>query len=919
MSTYSIGGAIIRRMTLTQSWGLQPASATIEAVGAGLFQPGSGVTLSIGASVFHGRIGNCVERFGDDGRFLSITAVDNRILLMNDVVFGSFNEVEILEDNPATPGIDRMKRYVHVYPEHWQQQQKTRTTQPLKASEILRKLFAADTVKHGWSFLSHPRLQGPVYGVDATRGKKLGTVVQEVLEQLGLMMTLTGPATLGFAVKGEGQVPTLGPVNSKNLSAGAALGPETKVCIVGDRNVYQDLPIELEPDWNRAFEAFWYEPAWIAEVRSRFSLSSAGAAKAKALEVTLREYCAVAGKSKEDRGKWGEVSRMEIPVWVYLNDIVFKAYRVPRKYRLRGMDLDSLELRDGLLAPVESTTSGELSYKTDDYYPDTKAYCIAQGQQLNRFDPKFLDAVTVEDLAGARTRWHPVNKFNLDTKNKVIIFEEPVFVDGAGDGALFVAPNANKSGLSADLQKLVVPNARARISPAAVRASLCFEAEMFSKWYGSGTRANSVYVPNLNYHALMRDRAWSREIRYVSGRGADQIASDAGASALTGQNFLQSGGFTRVGAAGMTLNGTIDRITVLLQFEGGGDGDGITEQIDYAKERAPVHFEAERELERRAKVPDALKQLREQRDMSAQVRFIAKHLKPQKRQTERRYQGLSGVMQTPIGAVHGGTQTFASDDWWLAGQPVFVLPNGVPDPNGTIFRGIVIANMATGPAIATATQGVVPVRAKGPWKAGDKCGINKGSGQVPSKKGKMSIGTFNCDYAGTDIVLAPVRLGSAAIEVPEYSFQLLDGTDENGPKVLVVDGKIKGEYPAGMDFSGDLEKENDFLLSIGGGFSGNRYDVYAEVKYNTETFEITSRTIKGVAPTDVPESEFGTLIVKIGYATLARDADGKIATVAPHNTHCGDIEFTFDFGGLNGLPALKCTPFGDWIELPIEP
>lgn len=788
--SYSVGGAIIKRMTLTKAWGLSPASAEIEAVGAGVFSPGSSVALNIGSSTFFGIVGDCVERTTDQGKFLAITVPDNRIKLMWDTVYASFNVVEILEDNVATPGIDRFKRYVHVYPVDWDAQKKTRTDEPHTAAQILEMLVNAETVTNGWGINGHARLQKPVYGVDASRGKKLGTVIQEIIDQVGLIMTLIGSNSLGFAVKGEDSppIPSTGG-NSTDISDGSALGPDTRVRIVGDKSLYQDLPIDLEPDWNAAYEQFIFEPAWVAKCKALFG-GTDGEAKAKSLTATLRE-CAIG----DDLGKWGEVSRMEIPVWVYLHDIVFKAYRVPRNYTINGIDLDSLELRDGLLAEVESNASGALTYKTSNYYPETKAYCIARGQQLSKFDAKFLDSLTIENLAAWRNEWQPVNKFNLDTKNKVIIFEDPIFIDNG----LFKAPNAGMAGLSSLLLKLVVPNANVQISAAPVRASLCFAAEVYSKFFGSGTRTNAVYISGLNYHVLMSSNSFGNEIPYISEKGADEIAADAGASALTGQNFLQSGGFTRIGSAGMSLNGSIDRITVNLQFEGGGERDGISELIDYATERSPIHFESERELERRGRVPDALKKIKEQKDEADQVRFTAKFLKPQKRQTPRPYQNLNSVMETPVGAVHGGTQTFSSEDTWLAGQPVFVNEEGIPAQDGKIFRGIIIADLVTGPSIATATQGTVPVRVKGPFEAGDNIGIDSGAGQTAKKDGALPLGKVNASYSGTDVITAPVRLGAGSGAAEENDpFSLIEGFNtDNPPKPTVgfVVGKFGNSIP----------------------------------------------------------------------------------------------------------------------------
>lgn len=905
--SYSVGGAIIKGMTLTQAWGLSPASAEIEAVGAGVFTPGSSVALNIGSSTFHGVVGDCVERTSDQGKFLSITVPDNRIKLMWDTVYGSFNEVEILEDDVATPGIDRLKRYIHVYPVDWDAQKKTRTREPHTASEILNMLVQAPTVLNGWGIDGHARLEKPVYGVDASRGKKLGTIIQEVIDQVGLIMALSGSSSLQFAIKGEDSAPSPSSANCIDIADGSALGPDTKVRIVGDRNLYQDLPIQLEPDWNPAYEQFIFEPAWVAKCKALFG-GTDGEAKAKSLTATLRE-CGI-GK---DLGKWGEVSRMEIPVWIYLHDIVFKAYRIPRNYLVGGLDLDSVELRDGLLAEVDSDSAGNLTYKPGNYYPDTKAYCVAQGQQLSRFDAKFLDSITIDNLASFRNLWQPVNKFNLDTKNKVIIFEDPIFLD---DG-LFTAPNAGVGDAHSTLQKLVVPNANVKISAAPVRASLCFAAEVYSKFFGSGIRTGALYVSGLNFHALSIFGTFSTEIPYISGKGADEISEEAGLAALTGQNILQSGGFTRIGSAGMSLNGSIDRITVRLQFEGGGDRDGISETIDYAKERAPVHFESERELERRGRIPDALKQIREQRDAADQVRFTAKHLKPLKRQSERPYQNLNSIMQTPIGAVHSGVQTFSSDDTWLAGQPVFVDDSGVPSPAGKIFRGIVVADQSTGPSIATATQGTVPVRVKGPFESGDNIGIDTGSGQTAKKDGALPIGKVNASYSGTEIITVPVRLGagSGSSEDPDITFFLSDATVTEGDppevsnKVLVADGKIEGEFPAGMglsEYTLDLATPEDALI-------------YAGATFNPTTLAITSRFLGVSTAAEYPEGRVeseteGFLYWLLGYTFFDSDDVFRIVMV-----RTGDIHVELIYGAHAGQPALWAGDENGWLDLDLLP
>ena len=83
----------------------------------------------------------------DRGLQTTIDCVDNREWLHRESVYCTFNNVEIIEDNVATPGIDRKKRFWHILPADWLEQKKTYTDQPLTVMEILyRKGWAAPDI-----------------------------------------------------------------------------------------------------------------------------------------------------------------------------------------------------------------------------------------------------------------------------------------------------------------------------------------------------------------------------------------------------------------------------------------------------------------------------------------------------------------------------------------------------------------------------------------------------------------------------------------------------------------------------------------------------------------------------------------------------------------------------------------------------
>jgi hypothetical protein len=794
--SFSIGGAIIKRLEMTKAHGLTPAGASVEAYGGDIFQSDSPVTLNVGSFTFNGIVTNCVEEV-NEGRSLHITITDNRIKLQDDSVFCYFNGVEIIEDDPNTPGIDRKKRYWHIYPEDWQIQKKTYTDQPLTAAQIVQKVLAADTVTNGWSADTTNRFSNPVLGVDANNGKKLGSVIQEICDAVGVQMTLVGEFGLEFSVKGEGQTPTPPSDSGKDISDGVARGPNaTRVTVVGDRNLYQELQIDLEPDWSDHFEQFWFKPAWIQHVIDWFGLSSdpsdRGEAEARAREITLREYIDQTGRTDvADYGTWGEVSRMEIPVWIYIDDIVFKAFSVPDNFQINGIPQTSLELRDGLLCAVEGSEDGSLNYKSGEFYPDSKAFCMVQGQPLSLYDPKTHDGITAAQFARMRELWQPNNRFNLDTKNQCVIFEEPLFVDSSG-APLFMQPNTGKSGLTSDVLNLVVPNAGASINAARVRASLCFEAEKFAAEFGGGDRSEPVYVSGLAMHSLLSSGSFVQEITYADDQGVDAIAQKIGDAVLTGQDEISSGGFTRMGAAGTELNGAIDRVTVIMYFESGGDDEGISERIEYSKERSPIHFESTLELKRREQSKDLFPGQKALQEEARQDRLLGKLLKEKKRQSDRGFETLDAfTTRLPGNRDSGAVYAYAtSEGSLLVGMPVFVDTDGFVDQAKKRFAGVITTNGVTnqyGWKIPLASQGVVPVRVKGPVETGDSVGADSGD-DFAKKNGKKFIGVALADYSGSETVVMPVRLSGAGVSIPETPFQvvLIPGADGADDKIGVI-------------------------------------------------------------------------------------------------------------------------------------
>lgn len=762
MSAPSYGGSVVEAATYTKSWGGSPGAMEVTCPGIVTASVGQVASFTMGGITMSGIVAATPEETGN-GTQTRISLVDQRVTLNWQSVFCTFNNVDIRPDDPSTPGIDRQKRFWHILPDDWDAQAKTWTTLPYSAADILRKLLSP----FGWGMIFHTDQNKPVYNIDANTGAKLGSVVQRITDEQGLVMTVTNGKTLMWARKGEGTMPSSS-IASRFSSGEALSANDTRVRIVGDRNKYQEISVDLEPNWIPELEAFWSEPAWVAEVKRKTGITDEALLAAKAISMTLREA------GYKDYGYFGSVCRMEVPVWTYIQNIVFKAYRVPRSFMVNGIGLDDLELSEGLIVATKASSDGTISVVSPrEYYPDGKAFVIAKGQQLDLFDPRSKEAISPETLANANNAWSPVTQFQVDAKNKVILFEHPVF---ASDD-LYVFPNQEVSGIGPTnpLHNVAVPNADVSIWAAEVKASLVFEAERFSKTYGSGTRYGSKSVQALSYHALSQGGRFVEEIKYLDGKGADQKADEFAHSMTLQMVTYASGGYTRSGC-GTDLNGQIDRVSVSLNFEG-----GITETVEYAKERSESNFVSEREMERRQGARELYPGQQKIRSDVMTLEAIARVKQETVRKAVPHLATLSQCMETPIGAVDCSPAMVISPDTWLAGQPVLLGSDGKPDKNGKAFAGIVIADSSKN-RFQVATQGVVPVRVKGPISVGDAVGIDSGAGKTAKKNGANFLGTANASYAGSDTVLIPVRLGGGTKE-KSYPFD-----------VSIIPGSGAGQY-----------------------------------------------------------------------------------------------------------------------------
>lgn len=907
----SIGGATIVSLSLTYAWGGSPSSADIVAKGTSSLSAGDDVVLNLDALTFHGKIvADPTEISDSDGAKIKFSVVDNRERLKEDYVSCRFNKMIILEDDPSTPGIDRIKRYEHIYPgADWEAQIRTVTAVPHTAKEVLDRVFDSPTVNNTWVRDYHAAQEKACHEIDANHGKKLLNVVLEVTESQGLVFTLLGENELVWARKGEGTVPTPNHTNCYNLSSGNSLNTnDTKVVIVGDPNRYQEMSITLEPDWASGWEALWNEVDWRGAVDSNFGpfdSDDAGQAEltAKSRSVTVREYIAAVGSGVglNDFGKIDEICRMEIPAWTYLTKIVWHAYRVPRSYTINGIPLLNLRMVDEMLIAVESDLdSGAITPKEpDELYPQGYGYVVAQGQQLGIIDPRTQRNITPEQMANAREKWTPCNHFTLDKKNYVVFFEDAVFLPGEDEHALFIFPNHDVAGLDpADpLYNICAPNADCTVAAANVRASLTFDAELFSMTFGSGRRTGAEYVSGLNYHSLLDEGANVRQIKYDDDKGAEDKAEDYAASKISNQVTYAYGGFDRKGVAGTALNGSIDRVTATLTES------GINERIEYTKERGPSNFTPENELQRREKEKDRYPGERALQQDVRDLQAIAALSRGGSRRPQGYYQSASDVMQKPVGAMHAAPRLINIDgDPRKAGEIIWQNTTGAVDDEGKTFAGVVIAHKSAGNGVALATQGTVPVLIKGPFAAGDSVGETEGADSFVIKDGARFIGTVSGDYSGSETVIAQVRLGGGGAGAEICPFTTTAGAivdDPDNVRVQVSPGKINELIPTNCFDGFTVAKTGVFFVKSGVVTDG------ASVSSNTLAVDGTPPVPQVPVPFALPAS------VEVLLAVIK---DGK-----PFRTiGCGSIqlngheEFVTDKSPPAEPGQLTFTPYYTW-------
>ena len=443
----------VSSVQLTWAWGSDGAEATIIYDWSGVpVTTGYNLTIETAGHIFWGVCTDDAPRESSTGLTRELKFKDFLLYLKYDQVYGSFNKL----DDHIVNG-RRQKRYFHylpdlrlpvtLFPTLWQYDAsgnpmlfidnqvngygvavnpgsptdapaappgpyfsgfiKTYTTAPLTAAQIILIILNSTTVKDVWTCSFHPdQFNYPVYGIDATGGKSLQAILQEISDAQGLVFAQVGaPLNLYWIRKGQldarypEEIPLTPPLETNPATGeqqlltddrilGTSLsGHPTQVQILGDRNTYLVLNIPLVPGWSPGWEAMWSVNLFRDDIYQRgvtadavtigahtFPVGTAfktiGASKYDPEQIIARQLAVVASMNMTvaqyaqlrnetpfdpssianpvwcDYKKFAGKSRLDMPAELYITQILLRAFQFPAGFQITNAQ--------GVMVPLDS-------------------------------------------------------------------------------------------------------------------------------------------------------------------------------------------------------------------------------------------------------------------------------------------------------------------------------------------------------------------------------------------------------------------------------------------------------------------------------------------------------------------------------------------------------------------------------------
>lgn len=134
-------------------------------------------------------------------------------------------------------------------------------------------------------------------------------------------------------------------------------------------------------------------------------------------------------------------------------------------------------------------------------------------------------------------------------------------------------------------------------------------------------------------------------------------------------------------------------------------------------------------------------------------------------------------------------------------------------------------------------------------------------------------------------ISTPWQFGTVE-EGNHYDFEMVNASDEDGPKVLIYDGVVYTANNEPFDPDG-MPSDNTYTLDVA---DGN--EVWVGFTYENDlNYEITSCWIESGDETPDDDPDANTAYVTIGHVSVDQSDPEEMAVVTPFNEVCGDIEW----------------------------
>ncbi|MCC7374280.1 MAG: hypothetical protein IT581_06475 [Verrucomicrobiales bacterium] len=793
------------QLEATNAWGSRPGEARVKYLlsDTGIPVPVLAmVRIAWGTNTWWGVcLDDQEEKSDSNGTIRGLRVVDTRQYLEWDTVFAAFN----IRENRLVEG-RLQRRYRHLLPKNFVSGTYTFTEAPMTAAQVLKAVFGFTrasrspeyTVETVWRLLTHRVMRtNAALDLDWRRGATLQQIAQEVADKLGLVVGLqpSDPWTLIFERKGFGSMPvyadgTVFPPASTDRRWGVSYsGAPTRIRVVGDRNQYQVMNIEMIPDWLPAWEKF-LDITQLEDDLFHRATSVAGnpprevplnaipgddggiegrfRAAAMAREITVGQYATLRRRRRlptderqavewRDEGLWQGRIRSDMPAALYIAKILFRAFR-PANLRFpitgtRRVPVESLEIVPRMLAPVaHDPVSGRMQVDPD-APSDGNGYVIAQGYQIGgdglvSVQPEFFKLTTWKSL---QDLWQAI----------------PFSTDSSSEGVptiLFADPVIRTDNLIEMVDGIPVIRADAKIQAPRVRACLVFAAEVFQHVQGNGHRDRVELVADLAGEFIVSAAGDMKpmELPFADGEYSKAKARRIAAVLLDQQQFTIRGGFQIPGSPGYKIGSLIDRVTTHVS------AGGIWEQVDFTNERLPNAFESERRFDRIRREQLLLPGQAELRNEARSLRQLAAAVRSGDSVRQSFDTWLRGTSEPPLvisEAPDGAKYQAGAPIWgYQFGPDIKLRPTYQPNYLANRFLGVVTRqDQPATTLVPVKSSGVIHARVKGPVRQNESVGrassledMNK----VLVARGDVQVGHAQADVPAGQTRLIPVRVSS---------------------------------------------------------------------------------------------------------------------------------------------------------------